>query len=156
MLWARISIRARCTTLCDKVCQWLATGRLFSPGTSASSINKTDLHDITEILLKVALITIKQTNKQTLKRYIEYLLSAFFCAKDTSFPLQGNITAATNTNKSKTFIFFIIRFRMSLSIQSRQIYTIEFTSVPRIHSQKQVKPTNIYYVRLFWHKNYNF
>ena len=27
MLWARIWIRARCTTLCDKVCQWLATGR---------------------------------------------------------------------------------------------------------------------------------
>jgi hypothetical protein len=26
MLWAQISIRARCTTLCDKVCQWLATG----------------------------------------------------------------------------------------------------------------------------------
>jgi hypothetical protein len=27
--------------------------------------NKTDHHDITEILLKVALNTIKQTNKQT-------------------------------------------------------------------------------------------
>ena len=26
MLWVRISIRAKCTTLCDKVCQWLATG----------------------------------------------------------------------------------------------------------------------------------
>jgi len=30
-----------------------------------SSTNKTDRHDITEILLKVALNTIKQTNKQT-------------------------------------------------------------------------------------------
>jgi hypothetical protein len=60
-----ISIRARCTTLCDKVCQWLATGRWFSPGPSVSSINKTERHDITEILLKVALNTIKQTNKQT-------------------------------------------------------------------------------------------
>jgi hypothetical protein len=29
------------------------------------SANKTDRHDITEILLKVALNTIKQTNKQT-------------------------------------------------------------------------------------------
>ena len=110
---------------------------------SVSSTNKTGLHDINEILLKVALNTIKQTNKQTLKRYIQYLLSTFFCAKDTSFPLQGNITAATNTNKSKTFIFFIFRFRMSLSTQSRRIYSIEFTSVPRIHSQKQVKPTNM-------------
>ena len=45
-------------TLCDKVCQWLATGRWFSPGTLVSSINKTNRHDITEILLKVALNTI--------------------------------------------------------------------------------------------------
>ena len=45
------------------VYQWLATGRWFSSGTSVSSTNKTDLHDITEILLKVALNTNKQTNK---------------------------------------------------------------------------------------------
>ena len=64
MLWVRISIRARCTTLCDKVCQWLATGQWFSPGTPVSSTNKTDHHDITEILLKVALNIIKQTNIQ--------------------------------------------------------------------------------------------
>jgi hypothetical protein len=31
---------------------------LFSPGTPVSSTNKTDSHDITEILLKVALNTI--------------------------------------------------------------------------------------------------
>ena len=45
------------TTLCDKVCQWLATGRWFSPDTSVSSIIKTNRHDITEILLKLALNT---------------------------------------------------------------------------------------------------
>ena len=38
--------------LCDKVCQQL------SPGTPVSSTNKTDRHDKTEILLKVALNTI--------------------------------------------------------------------------------------------------
>ena len=43
------------TTLCDKVCQWLATGQWFSQGTPVSSTNKTDRHDILEILLKVAL-----------------------------------------------------------------------------------------------------
>jgi hypothetical protein len=42
------------TTLCDKVCQWLATGRWFSP---VSASNKTDRHDI---LLKVILNTITQ------------------------------------------------------------------------------------------------
>ena len=46
------------TTLCDKVCQWLATGQWFPLGTSVCSINKTDRHDITEILLKVTLNTI--------------------------------------------------------------------------------------------------
>ena len=45
-------------TLCDKVCQWHATGGWFSLGTPVSLTNKTDLHDITEILLKVALNTI--------------------------------------------------------------------------------------------------
>ena len=61
MLWVRISIRGRCTTLCDKVCQWLATGRWFSPGPPVSSTNKTDRHNIAEILLKVVLNTIKPT-----------------------------------------------------------------------------------------------
>ena len=51
----------RGTTLCDKVCQRLATGRWISSGTPVSSTNKTDHDDITEILLKVALNTTKQT-----------------------------------------------------------------------------------------------
>ena len=39
----------------------IATGRWFSPGPPVALINKTDRHDITEILLKVALNTINQT-----------------------------------------------------------------------------------------------
>ena len=46
------------TTLCDKVGQSLATGQWFSPD---FLINKTDCHDITEIVLKVALNTISLT-----------------------------------------------------------------------------------------------
>ena len=46
------------TTLCDKICQCLTPGRWFSRGTLVSSTNKTDRHDITEILLKVASNTI--------------------------------------------------------------------------------------------------
>ena len=49
-------------TLYDNIYQWVATGLWFSPGLSVSSTNKTDCHDITEILLKVALNTIKQTS----------------------------------------------------------------------------------------------
>jgi hypothetical protein len=37
------------------------TGLWFSPGHAVSSTNKTDRHDIAEILLKVALNIIKQT-----------------------------------------------------------------------------------------------
>ena len=50
----------RCTRtiLCDKVCQRHAAGRWFSLGILVSSTNKTNSHDITEILLKVALNTI--------------------------------------------------------------------------------------------------
>ena len=46
------------TTLCDKVCQWLATGQWFSSGTPFSSTIKIDCDKITEILSKVALNTI--------------------------------------------------------------------------------------------------
>ena len=55
--------QVRCTLykLCDKVFQSLATCQWFSPGTPVSCTNKTDRHDITGILLKVALNTTNQT-----------------------------------------------------------------------------------------------
>jgi len=61
MLWVQISITPRCTTLCDKVYQLQATDRWFSPGPPVFSTNKTDLHDINEILLKMAINIIKPT-----------------------------------------------------------------------------------------------
>jgi hypothetical protein len=52
------------------------TGLCYSQDPSISSINKTDRHDITEILLKVVINTIKQTkrnpnlySKKTVKSY---------------------------------------------------------------------------------------
>ena len=50
--------RTQLSTLCGQVCQWLATDQWFSQSTLVSPTNKTDRHDITEILLKVALNTI--------------------------------------------------------------------------------------------------
>ena len=41
-------------------CKVTVTGQWFSPDTLVFSTNKTDSHDITEILLKVALNTINQ------------------------------------------------------------------------------------------------
>jgi hypothetical protein len=46
------------TTLCDEDRQLLAAGHWFSPGTLVSSTNRTDHHNIIEILLKVVLNTI--------------------------------------------------------------------------------------------------
>ena len=47
---------------CNKVCQLYAIGRWFSLCTPVSSTSITDRHDITEILLTVALSTINQPN----------------------------------------------------------------------------------------------
>jgi len=62
MLWVRIQIvrDALVTTLCDKVCQWIATGLWFSPGIPVSSTNKSK-PPRTDILLKVALNKIPTT-----------------------------------------------------------------------------------------------
>ena len=59
-LWVRTLFMVRCTryNYVIKICQTLAKGQWFSPGTLVSSTNKTDRHDITEIVLKVRLNTI--------------------------------------------------------------------------------------------------
>ena len=73
------------TTLCHKVCQSLATGWGFSPGPPVSSTKKTDHHDIDQILLKVALNTFKQTNKQIILRFFNYILELFRQLLKSSF-----------------------------------------------------------------------
>jgi hypothetical protein len=53
-------------TVCDKICQWLATDLWVS---LISSTNKTDHNDIIEILLKVALNTINLTLIKTFMNF---------------------------------------------------------------------------------------
>jgi hypothetical protein len=50
------------TTLCDKVGQWLATGRWYSPGTLVSSTNEKTCHGIAEIVFTNILFTGKFCN----------------------------------------------------------------------------------------------
>ena len=76
LMWlVRISIRARCTTLCDKICLLTCGRSVVFSATPVSSTNKTDRHDITEILLKVALNTINQTKPIFIKMKIIDILS---------------------------------------------------------------------------------
>jgi hypothetical protein len=64
------------TILCDKVCLWRTTDRWFSPGTPITFTNKTEYHDITEILLKVVLSTI---NHHILLLYIGMFCIVLCC-----------------------------------------------------------------------------
>jgi hypothetical protein len=55
-------------------------GQWFSPGPPASSTNKSDRHDVTELLLKVTLSTIKPTNQYEFKVFmpnVQHILSGF-------------------------------------------------------------------------------
>ena len=63
-LWVRIALMRGAVdkTICDKLSQWLATDQWFPQCTPVSSTNKTDCHDIVEILLKVALNLITLTH----------------------------------------------------------------------------------------------
>jgi hypothetical protein len=74
----------------DKVYQLLAHGQWFSPGTPASSTNKTVRHDIAELLLKVALKHQKNKSKSiTKKLFISTLLTRrLYVAKVRKFTLQ--------------------------------------------------------------------
>ena len=49
--WISGALESRNTTLCDKICQGLATGHVVFYGYSNSKANR---HDIADILLKVA------------------------------------------------------------------------------------------------------
>ena len=60
------------TKLCDKVCQWFATGRWFSPGTPISSTNKIDRYNITELLLKMALSAISHNSSSIFRSYSSF------------------------------------------------------------------------------------
>ena len=53
------------TTIGDKVCQSLETNLWFSSSYQVSLINKTDRHDITEILFKVTTNTMNLSQNQT-------------------------------------------------------------------------------------------
>ena len=60
-------------------------GQWFSPGSPVSSTNKTDRHDITEILLKVALNTI---NHKPTVLYLRYNAKGHTIVANIAFIFQ--------------------------------------------------------------------
>jgi hypothetical protein len=66
------------TTFYDTFCQYLTTVRWFSPDTPVSSSNKADRHDITEILVNVALNTMTLTHKTILNNVLFFYLLILF------------------------------------------------------------------------------
>jgi hypothetical protein len=78
----------------------LAHGRWFSPGTPASSTNKTGHHDIAEILLKVALNTNNQSINQSInQQYFTYI-------GQVSFIRGKNHHLSTVTDKLYHIMFY--------------------------------------------------
>ena len=102
-LWARTPFRGGVLdTLCDKAYQWLATGRWFSP---VSSTNKTDRHDIAEILLKVTLITINLTPNITYDKFT-YNFNLFNQLLNTFLVLFTLFISASNNKAEILMILF--------------------------------------------------
>jgi hypothetical protein len=104
------------TTLCDKVCQWLATGQC----TLVSSTNKTDRHNITEILLKVA-----QMWTTILKSFFKKFILNFCWLCQFAWKFDWFLLSVTNKNHQPNDTFNNISV-----ISWRSDFLMEKTWVP--------------------------
>ena len=86
-----------------KVCQWLAAGEWFFPGTPVFSSNKTDNHYITEILLKVVINTITLTSSRC--DLIIPLISSMFSYNKSCNKWTWTWSVFTITNHSSVECF---------------------------------------------------
>ena len=92
------------TTLCDKVWQWLATGRWFSPGTPGFSTNKIYRDDITELLLKVALNSTSLTLNPVDHYFLQYSITNIECSSTSSIHIDGCSLPVVERSKLGTVI----------------------------------------------------
>jgi hypothetical protein len=158
-VWVRArlcKLQKRCTRLTDasdKVYQLLVHGRWFSP---ASSTTKTGRHDIAEILLKVALSTIKIKSNQRvfvpkgssklhplhncsskfrLTVYVEILQSLLVVL--SFFYLRLLITSLVSTNLS--YIIINDLFQSNIAFQPRSYGMQSWNLIPHKWSLSIIK-----------------
>ena len=129
-------------------CQWLATGWWFSSGTPVSYTNKTDRHDIFEILLKVTLNTITQTPLTPF--YSETIRTDMY-----SWPLS-NLNHVYKTCLKKILILILLSTMYRLTAIVQHICHYRFVrTYDNIGNDKEVKsitsPTFIYLQTFEYH-----
>ena len=98
---------------------WYSTGRWFSPGTPVFSTNRTDCYNRTEILLKVALITI--TLAPIFYYYFFYLGRFFACCCSWSIVYLLHLKYKPVYNESyitRSSFMFLLKFTSYTTSQS--------------------------------------
>jgi hypothetical protein len=125
-LGVRISIRARRSTLYDKVCQCLATGRWFSPVTPVLSTNKTDRHDIKHWqtlsynVERLALIEIRTPNFTGDRHWLHTFIYCVFVLHLIFTELRFNLLKVNLTFFLKDLYLLVIYCNYSLVIMNYQ------------------------------------
>ena len=97
------------------------TGLWFSPGSPVSSTNKTDFHNITEILLKVALSTINQQNHQndTIRKLNIFLCTGLTVPKQENQNTESfNISLHSIKSLGWFILFFVLEFKTEKTMPS--------------------------------------
>jgi len=123
---------------------------LVSPGPPVSFTNKTDHHDIAEILLKVALNTIKQTNKRH-AFYFSFTVPTFntTVTVSTMFTLNLPLTLSRRT---------VGEYISAVLLNVKSYHRVEIMGKPKIEMSRESIPTHIHiYIWpltfLSWYRN---
>jgi hypothetical protein len=140
-VWVLLGWGVLNTTFFNKVCHWHMTGRWLSLSTPVSSINKTDRHDKTEILLKVVINNINLWKIIPLQSNL---------VRDRPFNLKGGVwffvsfrIFFSDNTIVRLFIFFVVQsiinyacpnFRttwaMALMFTLQHAFELTFSSIP--------------------------